>query len=239
MASLGERNKKMGLFSRIANLSAVMQLILINIVVYLVLTIWSLFLDESQQERLLAAVALNPSLILHGQNIWTLLTHMFSHVLFFHLLLNMIALFSLGFLCERIIGRRRFVWFYLIAGVFAGLLSVLASGLFGNSYWGALIVGSPDVYMLGASGAIFAIAGLFVVLLPKLRFSIIFFPFITFPAYVIVPLILVLTWVVSIVSGLPIGNVAHFGGFIAGLFYGYYLRSRYPKKIKLLQGMFR
>src|SRR3989344_7668635 len=117
--------------------------------------------------------ALKPSNILEGNYLWTLITHMFVHGGFGHLFINMFVLFSLGGLCEKIIGQKRFLWFYLISGVFAGALSVILSGYFGDGIWGR-IFGSPDVFMVGASGAIFAIAGLYVILLPRLRFSIIF-----------------------------------------------------------------
>jgi len=150
----------------------------------------------------------------------------------------MLALFSIGGLCERIIGRKRFFWFYLISGVFAGLCAVILSGFFGNGI-GERLFGSPDTFMVGASGAIFAIAGLFVILLPRVRFGIMFLPFFSLPAYVMIPLVLVLTWVFAYVTNLPIGNTAHLGGFICGLAYGYYLRTKYKKKVMVLQRHFR
>lgn len=183
--------------------------------------------------------ALKADNILQGKYLWTLLTHMFVHGSFLHLFLNMFVLFSLGGLCEKIIGRKRFIWFYIIAGVVAGLISVLLSGAFGHSMWGARIFGEPDVYMVGASGAIFAIAGLYVMLLPRLRFMFLLLPFFSLPAYIMVPLTLFAVWIVSIFANWPIGNVAHFGGFLVGIGYGVYLRARYKKKVLLLQRMFR
>lgn len=183
--------------------------------------------------------ALKPANIARGKFLWTLLTHMFVHGNFLHLLVNMFVLFSLGSLSEKIVGRRRFFWFYLISGLFAGILSTVLPLAYGNSEFGARIVGSPDVFMVGASGAIFAIAGLFVMLLPRIRFMIIFLPFFSLPAYIMVPLVLFLTWLVTITANLPIGNVAHFGGFLAGIGYGLYLRKKYKKKVKLLQKYFR
>lgn len=173
-----------------------------------------------------------------GKYLWTILVHMFSHGGFFHLFVNLFALFSIGGLCEKIIGRKRFIWFYLMAGVFAGLLSVILAELFGSGFW-ARVFGTPEVYMLGASGAIFGIAGLFVILLPKLRFGIIFIPFFSLPGYIMIPLVLILMWVASITAGLPLGNVAHFGGFLAGLVYGAYLQVKYKRKIIMLQRYFR
>ncbi len=182
--------------------------------------------------------AINPEYILSGKYLWTLFLHVFVHGGPGHLLINMIALHSLGRICERIIGRVRFLIFYIISGIFAGILAVLASGFLS---FGLLekIVGPQNAFMLGASGAIFGIAGLFVVIIPKARFSLIFFPFFSLPAWVMVPLILALTWLATIAANLSIGNVAHFGGFLSGIIYGIYLRKKYKKRVMLLDHYFR
>ena len=179
-------------------------------------------------------IALQPSYILQGKYLWTFITSMFMHGGIAHLLVNMFVLFSLGGFCERIIGKKRFLWFYIMSGLLAGVAFVLLSGFLGNTDLGAKIFGSPLIAGVGASGAIFAIAGLFVILTPKLKFSIIFLPFFSLPAYIMIPLVLFATWLVSAGTGLPIGNTAHFGGFLVGIIYGVYLRKKYPKKIQLL-----
>lgn len=196
------------------------------------------FILQLVNERTISYFALYPKNILAGKYLWTLLLHVFVHGGIGHLLINMFALFSLGGVCERIIGRKRHIWFYLIAGIFAGLLSALMAGFFGYGVW-AKVFGSPDIYMVGASGAIFGIAGLFVILLPRVRFTIIFLPFFSLPAYIMVPIVLFVTWLATIAANLPIGNVAHFGGFLAGIVYGYYLRVKYRKKVIMLEKFFR
>ena len=183
------------------------------------------FILFALSEKYINYLALTSSNILQGKYLWTLVSHMF-------------VLFSLGGLCERIIGKKRYVWFYLIAGVFAGVLSVLLTGFFGMGL-GERIFGSADMPMVGASGAIFAIAGLLMMLLPRLKFSIIFLPFFALPAYLMIPLVLFLTWGLSVIFAWPIGNVAHFGGFLAGVIYGLYLRVKYNKKVQMLQRYFR
>lgn len=184
-------------------------------------------------------VALNANNIFSGQYLWTIVTHMFAHAGLGHLFINMFVLFSLGGLCERIIGRKRFLWFYLLSGIFAGLLSVTLAYFFGTSPWGARIFGEPSIPMVGASGAIFAIAGLYVMLLPRLKFMILFLPFFSLPAYIMVPAVLFIMWILSVVFSWPVGNVAHFGGFLAGIIYGVYLRNKYKNKVLKLQRMFR
>ncbi|MEM3074393.1 MAG: rhomboid family intramembrane serine protease [Candidatus Pacearchaeota archaeon] len=188
----------------------------------------------SANEGNIKYIALKPSDIMQGKYLWTFLTSMFMHGGLFHLFVNMFVLFSLGIFCENIIGRKRFLWFYLISGLVAGITFVILSVSFGNSPIGNKIFGSPGISGVGASGAIFAIAGLFMVLTPNLKFSIIFFPFFSLPAYIMIPLVLFATWLVSTGTGLPIGNTAHFGGFLSGAIYGLYLRKKYSKKVKML-----
>lgn len=216
-----------------ANHSVVFWIISVNIFVFVASFILSIIFGDAVWNYL----ALQPSNILQGKYVWTLITHMFMHAGVFHLAVNMFVLYSLGNLSEKIIGRKRFFWFYILSGIFAGLLSVYLAGFYG---YGSLVrvFGSPMVYMVGASGAIFAVAGLFVTLLPRMRFSIIFFPFFSLPGYVMVPLVLILTWLASIAVDLPVGNIAHFGGFLFGFVYGYYLRTKYRNKVKLLERYF-
>jgi membrane associated rhomboid family serine protease len=81
----------------------------------------------------------------------------------------MISLFFIGILIERIIGPKRYLLFYLAAGLFAGLVFVLLAGFLGTSDIGAKLFGNPDIAGLGASGAIFGLIGLLAVLTPKNR----------------------------------------------------------------------
>jgi len=217
--------------------SVTMWLIIANLIFYIIGLIVLIINPDN-----IKYIALQPSYILQGKYLWTFFTSMFMHapgqglflLLSFHLLINMFVLFSLGSFCEKIIGKKRFFWFYLISGLIAGLAFVILSGLLGNTGIGARIFGDPMIAAVGASGAIFAIAGLFVILTPKLKFMIIFLPFFSLPAYIMIPLVLFLTWIVSSGTGLPVGNTAHFGGFMAGIVYGIYLRSKYKRKIKML-----
>jgi membrane associated rhomboid family serine protease len=192
-------------------------------------------------EPLFNYVALNPGNVMQGKFLWTFVTSMFMHapsIFPIHLLVNMFVLFSLGGMMEKIIGKKRFLWFYIISGLVAGLLFVLLAHFFGGTEIGAKIFGSPALSAVGASGAIFAIAGLFMMLTPNLKFMIIFLPFFSLPAYIMIPLVLFGTWLVSSSTGFPIGNTAHFGGFLCGVVYGFYLRKKYPKKTKMLSRHF-
>lgn len=238
-----KRRRKSTFLKNPKTLSVTVWLIIVNIAIYLFLKISTLTSKLPTEEWLGSSPAvyfiIKPMSILQGEYISALFLHMFTHVFLLHLAVNMFVLFSLGSLCERIIGRRRYIWFYIISGLFAGILTVVLSGFFGNSDLGARVFGSPEIFMMGASGAIFAIAGLYVMLLPRLKFMIIFLPFFSFPAYVMIPVALFGMWLLTIIFNLPIGNVAHFGGFLAGIIYGAYLRRKYKRKVQRLQRMFR
>jgi membrane associated rhomboid family serine protease len=231
-------NSRNGLLRWLSSLSMVSWIILVNVIVFIIEALWVALSCNGATCKTLEYFALSAANIFQGKSLWTIITHMFSHVMFFHLLVNMFALFSIGSLTEKIIGRKRFIWFYVISGIFAGLLSVLLAGFFGYGFF-ERVFGSPDALMIGASGAIFAIAGLVAVLLPKLKFGIIFVPFFSLPAYIMIPGVLFVIWALSIMFSWPVGNVAHFGGLIAGVIYGSYLKLKYKKKVIVLQRMFR
>jgi len=229
------RRRSFGFFD---NLSLTGWLIFVNVVFFIGAFIFGFSGYVPCSESVCKYIAIQPNNFLLKGYVWTAITSMFMHGSFAHLLVNMFVLFSLGSLCERIIGRVRFFWFYILSGIFAGLLFVALAFLSGGNGVSEAIFGSPLTYAVGASGAIFAIAGLFVMLTPKLKFMIIFLPFFSLPAYIMVPLILFLTWIVSSVTGLPVGNVAHFGGFLVGIVYGAYLRKKYSRKVRMIGDLF-
>jgi len=213
-------------------------LILVNAVFFIVAFPIVLYFPET-----IKYVALQPVSFLSGKYLWTLLTSMFMHGGIFHLAINMFVLFSLGSLCEKIIGRKRYFWFYLFSGLIAGLFFVLLAFFFGASELGAAFFGASDSFAVGASGAIFAVAGLFMILTPKLKFTIIFFPFFSLPAYIMIPVVLLVTWLislgaVSLGAGIGVGNTAHLGGFLCGAIFGIYLRRKYKRKTKMIAQYF-
>ena len=226
-----------------SNLSITGWLILINIIAFIIFAILGFNAYVPCEESFCNVVALQPQNFFENLNVWTLLTSMFAHAGFIHLGVNMIVLFSLGSLTEKIIGKKRFLWFYLLGGIFAGLLHVFLSYSLGNGRIGASVLGDPLIHAVGASGAIFAVAGLLMILVPKLKFSILFFPFFALPAYIMIPGFLVVLWIISSVAvyagkSFLVGNVAHFGGLLAGIAYGMYLRYKYPKKTRMINNLF-
>lgn len=126
----------------------------------------------------IGAIAITPMNILQGKDLWTFITSMFMHDGLAHLFFNMFSLFFIGTFLEKVIGRKRYFWFYMIAGIVAGAVFVLFSGLFGTTQLGALLFGAPDVAGVGASGAIFGLLGVLAVLVPYAKVFLILGPLI-------------------------------------------------------------
>lgn len=142
-----------------------LQLIILNVICYIV----SLIAFSIYGEKLIVEYfAITPSLILSGKYLWTLVTSMFLHGGFFHLFANMFSLFFIGNFLENLIGKKRFLWTYIIAGLIGGIFFVLAS----------LIFGDMNIPAVGASGAIFGLLGVLAVLVPYSKIYLILGPFV-------------------------------------------------------------
>lgn len=173
-------------------------------------------------------IAIKPSNILGGSFLWTFFTSMFMHSGFFHLFANMLSLMFIGGLVEKIIGRKRYLWFYLSSGIFASLFFVLMSFIFQTDL---------NVYAVGASGAIFSLVGLLVLVTPNLPVYLMFIPIPIKMKYA-GPGLLFLLWIISIGGNIPIGNTAHLGGLIVGIAYGIVLKLKFPQKTDWIKNRF-
>ena len=141
-------------------------LIIANVIVYLLIII--LKISGFSEEKIYSIFALQANSLFQGAY-WTILTSMFTHIWLPHLFFNMISLFFIGTFLEKLIGRKKFLWFYLLSGLFAGIFAGVLSFYFGNTDLGAKIFINPNIYGVGASGAIFGIAGLLAILTPMMR----------------------------------------------------------------------
>ncbi len=189
-------------------------LIVSNVVVFL----FELSLAPDQLERFVSTFGLvQARLDLFNPLTWyPLLTHMFLHGGWFHLLSNLWILFIFGDNVEDHLGSDRFLLFYLSGGVVAGLIQGVLSP-------------NPNIPSLGASGAIAAVLGAYILFFPSARVTtmilLIIIPwFIQLPA----PLFIGIWFVSQLYSGVLSlmeqsgmwGGVAwwaHIGGFLFGL----------------------
>ncbi len=142
---------------------------------------------------------------------WRLLTYMFLHGGFLHIAFNMWCLWDLGRLCESLYGRWTFAAIYLMTGVGGGLASVA---------W------NPRVLSVGASGAIFGLAGALIASfyfgefsLPRVALqgtlrSLLFFAGFNLFFGAVVP---------------GIDNACHLGGLVSGLILGTLIARAAPE----------
>ncbi|MFW6221882.1 MAG: rhomboid family intramembrane serine protease [Fibrobacterota bacterium] len=151
---------------------------------------------------LIAYGALVPRLVFaHGQ-IWRLLTYLFLHGMGpWHILFNMLALWMFGVELEQMWGTRRFVTFYFIGGIGAGLLSFFT--------W--------NVPIIGASGAVLAILTVYAYYFPN-RQVLMFFIF-PVPVRIAVIIIGAISIIGSMQSLGGIAHLTHLGGIVVALIY--------------------
>ena len=128
----------------------------LNVLVYLVMVARGISPAEPTTAQLLRWGADFGPLTLAGQP-WRLLASCFVHAGLLHILFNMWCLWTLGLFVERFLGRTTYVVAYLLAGLGGAVASV---------WWHPLVVG------VGASGAIFGLAGIMVTLLRSGRLSL-------------------------------------------------------------------
>jgi membrane associated rhomboid family serine protease len=146
----------------------------------------------------------------------TLLTSMFMHGSLMHLLGNMLFLWIFGDNVEDDLGHLRYVVFYLVTGVLASLAHVFVTvTMFGT--------GSQEAHVpsLGASGAISAVLGGYILLHPHRRVTVLLFRFLTqVPAWVAIGIWFAFQLLYGLASLHQQGGVAygaHIGGFVAGV----------------------
>lgn len=179
-------------------------LIAVNVIVY-VFTIFNQ--STADPVVLFNRYGLTPLQIVQGEHLYTLVTSMFLHADLLHLGMNMLFLLIAGDGVERAIGGSRFLIFYLVCGVVAGLFHVYLND-------------ASSVPVIGASGAIFGVLAAFAILFP-FRWLVTFLGFIPVPVPAIILVFLMITTETVYVESGGLDNIAHtahIGGFLAGVF---------------------
>ena len=190
-----------------------MLLIAVNVMVFL----HQIWLDPYSQHEFLRLYSLRPAYF-HYQN---LITHMFLHSGWIHILGNMVVLWVFGDNVEDILGHGKFLMFYLACGVAGGLAQMAI-----DPY--------SRIPMVGASGAIAGVMGAYLVKFPRsqvvmLTWFLLIFTF-DIPAWAM----LVYWFVLQVSGGLSTSDpgqggvafLAHIGGFLTGVLLIYLLGTR-------------
>lgn len=194
---------------------------------------------------LICQYGLIPEHIAQGNGLLSLLSSMFMHGGILHLAGNMLFLWIFADNIEATIGSTKFALFYLGGGLAASLLHIYfsvgpedtlncckpclsAMGCAGEDVTAC----SGSVPTVGASGAISAVMGAYMVMFPKSKIKVLFFIKVI---YVSALFFLALWFVGQLYSGI-MGNItgstegvawwAHIGGFIAGVIFGYFYKDQ-------------
>lgn len=191
-------------------------LIAANIIVYL----YTLTLQDLALERFIMGYGLVPASLLGNAprihapvpGALTLVTSMFLHGGLFHLLGNMLYLWIFGNNIEDVLGRFRFLIFYLLCGIFAAAVHIILNP-------------NSTMPMVGASGAIAGVLGAYLITFPRARvlvlvFIIFFITTARIPAFWVLGFwfVMQLLYVSSDVgAGANIAYTAHIGGFLIGM----------------------
>jgi len=173
------------------------KLVIINVIV---------FLMTSVSQNLQIRLAMIPSFILDGW-LWQFVTYMFVHSNFEHIFWNMFSLVMFGIPVENQLGSSEFLLFYLLTGVFSGIVSFIC-----------YLLAGINVFLVGASGAIYGVMLLFAVFYPRSR--IFLFGFIPIKA----PLMIILYTIIELYSqvfsyGGNVAHLTHLAGLLGAFLY--------------------
>ncbi|MFT4311025.1 MAG: rhomboid family intramembrane serine protease [Candidatus Woesearchaeota archaeon] len=182
------------------NKSLVLPLILLNVVLFLIQSIFPEFV-ANWLLLISSEVLLKP---------WTLLTTAFLHGSVLHLAFNMIVLFFFAPLVEQRLGYKRFLLFYLVSAIFASFVAVF--------FYPAA---------LGASGAVYALLGFVVILAPNLR--VLLWGVLPMKLSTLI-FILIFFDVFNTFSASNIATFAHFAGLSIGALYAFSLKKKVVRR---------
>ena len=172
---------------------------------------------------------------------YQLVTYLFLHASFMHILSNMFGLWMFGCVIENVWGPKKFLFYYITCGIGAGLLQELAQ--FGSFYmniaeqvpettlgmvmeYGAQYASQLNTWTtIGASGAVYAVILAFGMTFPNERLFIIPFPFPIKAKWFVVGYVAIEFFSALGSSGDGVAHTAHLGGMLFG-----YLMIRYWKK---------
>ncbi len=207
--------------------SVLSRLILINTAIWLLIQVahvlFSLYrepteLTDAMVLRYFALPAFIPSLL---SKPWTLVTYMFLHLDFWHILFNMLWLFWFGKIFLQYLSEKKLLLTYLLGGITGGLLYVFAFNFF-PLYETAL----PVSIALGASAAVMAIVTAISFYVPDYSIQLLFFGRIKILYLALILFVFDFFAIPGANSG---GHIAHIGGAFWGFFYIFLLkRGRMP-----------
>lgn len=215
-----------------------MKLLLINVGVFLVFFIINLFsklmMVPTGYIDSLFVFNSNPEIFLRQP--WGIITYMFMHASFMHLLMNMLIFFFMGRMFEQFMGSKKMLSTYIIGGLSGAVLFAIAQNAF------PLLRLNDSVYLVGASGSVMAILAATATYAP--RMEVFLFGLIKVPLWGIA-ILMALIDITSLASADGVAHFAHLGGLIYGYVFatqwkkGKDISTWFDKSISFLVGLFK
>ncbi len=189
----------------------------INVLIFLAINLLATFeflftKNTTAADWLTLQVAMPPYLPSLLYRFWTIVTYMFSHRDFFHILFNMLWLYWLSRIFLDFLNKRQFIFTYLAGGFAGGLLFIIVYNLF--PAFSHTVQFSPP--LIGASASVMAIVAAVATLVPDYTIHLILIGPVRLKYIAIVYFLLD---VIGIAGGNPGGSIAHIGGALLGFVY--------------------
>ncbi|MEQ8626583.1 rhomboid family intramembrane serine protease [Ekhidna sp.] len=195
--------------------NAVVQIILINLIVFVAARVFKVFFDLSGATdtffwvfRKLQLPADVGSLLLQP---WSLVTYFFTHFDFFHILFNMLFLFWFGRIIQEFLNSKRVISLYVLGGLAGGLLYIFIYNFL--PFYADRVT---DSMMLGASAGVYAIVVGAAVFMPNYTFFLIFIGPVKIKYIAIFYVFMSFIGTTGANAG---GEIAHLGGALVGWLY--------------------
>lgn len=188
------------------------QLILINVIVFVVLIVCRLLITYTAgpgaYSYLMSFIALpsNPEALLVRP--WTLITYFFTHEGFLHIIFNMLNLYWFGQLVREYLSDKRLLSLYILGGLAGGVLYILV-----YNFIPFFADRAAYAVMIGASASVLAIVVAAATLLPNYTFSLILVGPVRIKYIALFLVVLSISGAVGDNAG---GNIAHLGGALIG-----------------------
>lgn len=190
----------------------VSRIITINMLVWILVSIGMLALGPGGRAFWIGLFGVPADVPMLPLRLWTILTYMFTHVDFLHLVVNMMWLMIFGRMAEYYLGRRRMVCLYVCSGIGGAVAFVVCN---------AIAQGEQHI-MYGASCAVIGIIGCIAVSSPHWRIGLLFLG----PVKILwVALAAIVLFVVLEPSAYV--SIAHAAGLCVGMGYGLWRRRPY------------
>lgn len=150
--------------------AATIQLLLMNVFVFIVIKLFDVVgrlgdFSNTTSELSNTIFTLDTSLNGFIYKPWGLITSIYSHYDFFHLLFNMLFLYFAGTLFEQLFDKKRLVYTYFLGGIFGGIFEILAHLIFPS-------LSGENVVIVGASGSVMAIFAALAFYRPNLQLNL-------------------------------------------------------------------